>query len=278
MRATLAAVAPGTELREGLERVLRGRTGALVVLGNDKTVESICTGGFLLDIAFTATGFRELAKMDGAIVCDRDAARILRAGVHLMPDASIATDEAGTRHRTADRVARQTGLPVISVSQSMHIIALYVGEDRYVLENAGAILGPGQPGAGHAGALQAPPRRGVRHPVRAGDRGPGHRARRRLGGTAPRDGAAHRQGDRGLRARARHRRPAAEPAAGRAGGRRGQRPRPGDPGLPAERPARPARPRRRWPTWRRCPRRTCSSSARWPGRSVSAARRASTPR
>jgi diadenylate cyclase len=140
MRETLAAVAPGTELREGLERVLRGRTGALVVLGNDKTVESICTGGFLLDVDFSATGFRELAKMDGAIICDRDAARILRAGVHLMPDASLPTNEAGTRHRTADRVARQTGLPVISVSQSMHIIALYVGSERYVLENAGAIL------------------------------------------------------------------------------------------------------------------------------------------
>lgn len=140
MRATLAAVAPGTELREGLERVLRGRTGALVVLGNDKTVESICTGGFQLEVEFTATGFRELAKMDGAIICDREAARILRAGVHLMPDASIATNEAGTRHRTADRVARQTGFPVISVSQSMHTIALYVGQARYVLENAGAIL------------------------------------------------------------------------------------------------------------------------------------------
>jgi diadenylate cyclase len=140
MRATLAAVAPGTELREGLERVLRGRTGALVVLGNDRTVESICTGGFLLDVDFSATGFRELAKMDGAIICDREAARILRAGVHLMPDASIPTNEAGTRHRTADRVARQTGLPVISVSQSMHLIALYVGGIRYVLENAGDIL------------------------------------------------------------------------------------------------------------------------------------------
>jgi diadenylate cyclase len=140
MRATLAAVAPGTELREGLERALAGRTGALVVLGNDRTVESICTGGFTLDVDFSATGFRELAKMDGAIVCDAEASRILRAGVHLMPDASIPTNEAGTRHRTADRVARQTGLPVISVSQSMHIIALYVGEARYVLENAGAIL------------------------------------------------------------------------------------------------------------------------------------------
>ncbi len=140
LRATLAAVAPGTKLREGLERVLRGRTGALVVLGYDKTVESLCTGGFLLDVEFSATGIRELTKMDGAIVCDRDADRILLAGVHLMPDASIPTTEAGTRHRTAERVARQTGLPVISVSQSMNTIALYVGESRYVLEHTASIL------------------------------------------------------------------------------------------------------------------------------------------
>ncbi len=140
LRATLAAVAPGTKLREGLERVLRGRTGALVVLGYDKTVQSLCTGGFLLDVEFSATGIRELTKMDGAIVCDRDATRILWAGVHLMPDASIATTEAGTRHRTAERVARQTGLPVISVSQSMNTIALYVGDARYVLEHTASIL------------------------------------------------------------------------------------------------------------------------------------------
>ncbi len=140
LRATLAAVAPGTPLREGLERVLRGRTGALVVLGNDRTVDAICTGGFSLDIDFTATALRELAKMDGAIVCDRDASRILLAGVHLMPDSTITTEETGTRHRTADRVARQTGFPVISVSQSMHIIALYVGDTRYVLEDTGSIL------------------------------------------------------------------------------------------------------------------------------------------
>jgi diadenylate cyclase len=140
LRATLAAVAPGTDLREGLERILRGRTGALIVLGHDRLVESLCTGGFTLDVEFSATGLRELAKMDGAIICDRDAGRIVRAGVHLMPDASIPTAESGTRHRTADRVSRQTGVPVISVSQSMHIIALYVGDLRYVLEDTGEIL------------------------------------------------------------------------------------------------------------------------------------------
>ncbi|MCO7240404.1 DNA integrity scanning diadenylate cyclase DisA [Aeromicrobium sp. CnD17-E] len=141
LRTVLAAVAPGTSLREGLERILRGRTGALIVLGQDKVVEALSTGGFALDVPFTATGLRELAKMDGAIILDSGAQRILQAAVHLMPDPSIPTDESGTRHRTADRVARQTGLPVISVSASMHIIALYLDGTRHVLEDAGAIIG-----------------------------------------------------------------------------------------------------------------------------------------
>jgi diadenylate cyclase len=140
LRATLALIAPGTPLRDGLERIPRGRTGALIVLGNDRTVESLTTGGFVLDVPFTATGLRELAKMDGAIIVDKDLTRILRAAVHLMPDQRIPTDETGTRHRTADRVAKQTGHPVISVSQSMQIIAAYVGETRHVLEDSGQIL------------------------------------------------------------------------------------------------------------------------------------------
>jgi diadenylate cyclase len=133
-------MAPGTPLRDGLERILRGRTGALIVLGHDKSVEAISTGGFTLDVPFTATGLRELAKMDGGIVVDREISRIHRANVHLMPDHTIPSEETGTRHRTADRVAKQTGFPVISVSQSMQIIAVYVGEIRYVLEDSGQIL------------------------------------------------------------------------------------------------------------------------------------------
>lgn len=140
LRATLALTAPGTALRDGLERILRGRTGALIVLGHDRTVESISTGGFALDVPFTATGLRELAKMDGGIIVDSSLTRIIRAAVHLMPDHTIPSEETGTRHRTADRVAKQTGFPVISVSQSMQIIAAYVGETRHVLEDSGQIL------------------------------------------------------------------------------------------------------------------------------------------
>jgi diadenylate cyclase len=140
LRATLALVAPGTALRDGLERILRGRTGALIVLGHDKAVEALCTGGFPLDVEFSSTRLRELCKMDGAVVLSSDGTRIVRAAVHLMPDSTIPTEESGTRHRTAERVARQTGHPVISVSQSMHIIGLYVNGTRHVIDDSAAIL------------------------------------------------------------------------------------------------------------------------------------------
>ncbi len=140
LRATLAQIAPGTALRDGLERILRGHTGALIVFGYDKTVESLCTGGFPLDVELSSTRLRELAKMDGAVVLDDSLTKIVWAATHLVPDPTIPTDESGTRHRTAERVAKQTGYPVVSVSQSMQIIALYVEGRRYVLDNSAAIL------------------------------------------------------------------------------------------------------------------------------------------
>jgi diadenylate cyclase len=140
LRQTLARIAPGTPLRDGLDRILRGNTGALIVLGNDKTMESISTGGFPLDVDFSPTRLRELAKMDGGIVLSSDGSRIVTAAVHMMPDPSIQAEESGTRHRTAERVSRQTGFPVISVSQSMRIIGLYVGGARYVLDETASIL------------------------------------------------------------------------------------------------------------------------------------------
>lgn len=134
-REILATVAPGTPLRDGLERILRGRTGALVVIGWDRSVESMCTGGFPIDIEFSATRLRELSKMDGAVIMSSDASRIVRAGVHLMPSPSIPTEESGTRHRTAQRVARETGFPVIAVSQSMRSISLYIQGVRHAVDD-----------------------------------------------------------------------------------------------------------------------------------------------
>jgi diadenylate cyclase len=140
LRSVLATVAPGTGLRDGLERILRGNTGALIVIGWDRVVETMCTGGFPLDVEFSATRLRELCKMDGAVVLSTDGERILRSATHLMPDPNVPTDESGTRHRTAQRVARQTGFPVISVSQSMRIISLYLGARRYALQSSGELL------------------------------------------------------------------------------------------------------------------------------------------
>jgi diadenylate cyclase len=140
LRDILSKVAPGTALRDGLERILRGRTGALIVLGWDRGVEQIANGGFVLDVGFSATRLRELSKMDGAIVLDAESLTIVRAAVQLVPDSTLPTEETGTRHRTADRVSRQTRHPVISVSKSMNIIAIYVDGRRHVLEDTAGIL------------------------------------------------------------------------------------------------------------------------------------------
>jgi diadenylate cyclase len=136
----LRQVAPGTALRPGLERILRANTGALIVLGSPPQVEALFTGGFQIDVPFTAQRLSELAKMDGALVLDETGGRILWANVHLMPDPAIATVETGTRHRTAERVARQAGVPVISVSHSMRTITLYVEGWRHVLDDVGSVL------------------------------------------------------------------------------------------------------------------------------------------
>src|SRR5699024_9194139 len=127
-------------LREGLDRILRGRTGALVVLGTNPTVESISTGGFPIDVPYSPTSLRELAKMDGAIIYDLERDRLLGAGVHPMPDADIPTDETGTRHRTADRVSVQTGLAVLSVSASMSTISLFIDGHRHLVEHTEEVL------------------------------------------------------------------------------------------------------------------------------------------
>lgn len=140
LRSYMAALAPGTQLREGLERIVSGRTGALIALGTNDELDALCTGGFRLDVEMTPTALRELAKMDGAIVISQDRHTILQAGVHLMPNAEIDTGETGTRHRTADKVARQTGIAMVAVSQSMASIGLFMGQARIPIEKPAELL------------------------------------------------------------------------------------------------------------------------------------------
>ena len=133
-------VAPGKPLREGLDRILQSKMGALIVVGDGPEVLNICSGGFLLDAAFSPQRLSELAKMDGAIILASDASRIARANVHLVPNPNVPTSETGTRHRTAERVARSIDVPVISVSEDLGIIAAYVGDQKHPLENIPRLL------------------------------------------------------------------------------------------------------------------------------------------
>src|SRR3546814_5909387 len=104
--AELGVVAPGTGLRSELDRILQASMGALVVVGDGPEVLNIYSGGFLLDAAFSPQRLSELAKMDGAIILAADGSRIARANVHLVPNPNVPTSETGTRHSTAERVAR----------------------------------------------------------------------------------------------------------------------------------------------------------------------------
>lgn len=140
LRSALQDIAPGTPLREGLERIQRSHTGGLIVLGVSPELEEMCSGGFDLDIEFTASRLRELCKMDGAVIIDPTDWRIRKANVQLFPDQSIPTDESGMRHRTAQRTAYQTHLPVLSVSASMRLISIYVGKYHHIVKEPEALL------------------------------------------------------------------------------------------------------------------------------------------
>lgn len=133
-------LAPGTPLREGLDRILHGRTGALVVMGNNAKVQRYSSGGFRLNVDFTPQALRELAKMDGAIILSNDLDQIVAAGVQLMPPSGLPTAETGTRHRSADRLAQAAGVPNITVSASMSTISLFMDGHRYVVEPTERLL------------------------------------------------------------------------------------------------------------------------------------------
>lgn len=140
VRAVLQKVAPGTPLREGIDRIIRSGKGAIIILGDDDGVESVLSGGFRMNTKFTAQRLSELAKMDGALVVDDDVTTVQWANVHLVPDPTIPTAETGIRHRTAERTARQTGVPVISVSESMQLVSLYIEGTKHTLEDLPSVL------------------------------------------------------------------------------------------------------------------------------------------
>ncbi len=130
----LERLAPGTPLRQAVERIIQQHNGALIILGYDGKVEEICSGGFKLrDSVFSPARLAELAKMDGAIVLDDGAHHILMANVHLLPNPRFGTEETGARHRTAERTAQQTGKPVLSVSEDRRMATLFINGEKHEL-------------------------------------------------------------------------------------------------------------------------------------------------
>src|SRR6201747_933604 len=136
----LEMVAPGTALREGLDNILHAKTGGLITIGDPDELSFLFSGGIKLDIDYTPALLYQVAKMDGAIVLNANATKIAAANVQLMPDPTILSMETGTRHRTAERVSKQTEALVIAVSQRREVVSLYVDGGKYILEEIPVVL------------------------------------------------------------------------------------------------------------------------------------------
>jgi diadenylate cyclase len=136
----LEMVAPGTALREGIESILHARTGGLIVIGDPEELGFLFSGGIKLEIDYTPAFLYQVAKMDGAIILNTNATKIAMVNVQLMPDPTILSHETGTRHRTAERVSKQTDALVIAISQRREVVSLYVDGVKYILEDITVVL------------------------------------------------------------------------------------------------------------------------------------------
>jgi len=136
----LRMIAPGTLLRQAIDNIVRARTGALLVFADEEKIRPLISGGIDIDVALKPMVLYELAKMDGAILLDRAGTHILHANVQLMPDARIDSQETGTRHRTAERVAKQLDTLAISISAARDVVTVYLGEIRYIMDPIRVLL------------------------------------------------------------------------------------------------------------------------------------------
>ena len=135
----LRIVAPGTNLRAALDGALKTGKGALILTENNLT-SALFEGGFRINARFTPQKLVELAKMDGAIILSNDMKRISYANVLLTPDSKIPTHETGTRHKAAERTARQAGTLAIAISERKNEITLYYKNIRYPLVQTDELL------------------------------------------------------------------------------------------------------------------------------------------
>ena len=138
--SAIGRIAPGTELRQGIDDIIRSKEGALIVIGEPAELSFLFSGGIRLDQPFTAQLLYELSKMDGAIIVNLALTKLVYANVQLMPDPTISSAETGTRHRTAERVAKQTDALVISISQQRETVTVFLDQLRYQLDPIADVL------------------------------------------------------------------------------------------------------------------------------------------
>jgi len=136
----LETIAPGTAVREGVDAIMQARTGALICIGDSEDLAFLYSGGIKLDVDYTPALLFQLAKMDGAIILSSNSTKLGWANVQLMPDPTIHSLETGTRHRTAERVSKQTGALVIAISQRRSVVSLYLDGAKYILEDIPVVL------------------------------------------------------------------------------------------------------------------------------------------
>jgi len=136
----LEMVAPGTSLREGIDHILHARTGGLILVGDPDELSFLYSGGIKLDVDYTPALLYQVAKMDGAIILNQNVTKIVWANVQLMPDPTILSVETGTRHRTAERVSKQTDAVVIACSQRRQVVSLYVDGAKYIMVDIPVVL------------------------------------------------------------------------------------------------------------------------------------------
>jgi len=133
-------IAPGTAVREGIDSIVQARTGALICIGDSDELAFLYSGGLKLEVDYTPALLFQLAKMDGAIILSSSGTKIHWANVQLMPDPTILSLETGTRHRTAERVSKQTDALVIAISQARSVVSLYLDGAKYILEDIPVVL------------------------------------------------------------------------------------------------------------------------------------------
>ncbi|MFP4499376.1 MAG: DNA integrity scanning diadenylate cyclase DisA [Candidatus Hydrogenedentota bacterium] len=143
-RKAVQLISPGTQVREGISAIMQSGTGALLCFGPPKKIADLSEAGVKVDAKLTPQLLYELSKMDGALLLNEDGSRIIYANRFLKPDATIPSRETGTRHRAAERLARQASCTVIAVSQRRSSLTLYVHDIRHVMDSIPTLLNKAQ--------------------------------------------------------------------------------------------------------------------------------------